>query len=136
MSLCRRLSARGLAILIGSIATLGAVSAVVAVTALGGSGATPPPVPLSQAVHDALSAAPLEGVTARIQFTNNLLGSSALGSLGGAAASPLLTGASGRLWLTADGHLRLELQSDAGDAQIVSDGTTLTIYDGSSDTAY
>ena len=136
MSLFRRLSARGLAILIGAIATLGAVSAVVAVTALGGSGATPPPEPLSQAVHDALSAAPVEGLTARIQFTNNLLGSSVLGSLAGAAGSPLLTGASGRLWLTADGHLRLELQSDAGDAQIVSDGTTLTVYDASSNTAY
>ena len=37
--------------------------------------------------------------------------------------SPLLTGATGRLWLTGDGRLRLELQSDAGDAQIiVSDG--------------
>lgn len=50
--------------------------------------------------------------------------------------SPLLTGASGRLWLTNDGHLRLELQSDSGDAQIVSDGKTLSVYDASSNTAY
>ena len=136
MNVFRRLSSRGLAVLIGAIATLGAASAIVAVTAFGGSGATPPPEPLSQAVHDALSAAPVDGITARIQFTNNLLGSSVLGSLAGAAGSPLLTGASGRLWLTSDGHLRLELQSDAGDAQIVYDGTTLSVYDASSNTAY
>ena len=38
---------------------------------------------------------------------------------------PLLTGATGRLWLGDGGTLRLELQSDSGDAQIVSDGKTL-----------
>jgi outer membrane lipoprotein-sorting protein len=86
-------------------------------------------------VHDALTAAPVDGVTARISFSDNLLGSSALGLLG-ASGSPLLSGASGRLWLTSDGHLRLELQSDAGDAQIVYDGTNLTVYDSSSNTAY
>jgi outer membrane lipoprotein-sorting protein len=134
MSFFRRLSSRGLAVLLAAIGAIGAGAAVVAVTAFGGAGATPPAEPLSQAIHDALSAAPVDGVTARISFEDNLLGSSALGSLPG--GSPLLTGASGRLWLTSDGHLRLELQSDAGDAQIVSDGTTLTVYDGSSNTAY
>ena len=73
-------------------------------------------------------------MTARISFTNHLLGSDALGGLGG-GGSPLL-GASGRLWATNDGHLRLELQSDAGDAQIVTDGQKLTVYDGTSNTAY
>jgi len=136
MSVFRRLSSRGLAVLIGSIVTFGAVAAVVAMTAFGGSGTTPPAEPLSQAIHDALSATPVDGVTARISFTNNLLGSSALGSLAGSSGSPLLSGASGRLWLTNDGHLRLELQSDSGDAQIVSDGKTLTVYDASSNTAY
>jgi outer membrane lipoprotein-sorting protein len=136
MSVFRRLSSRGLAVLLGSIVTFGAVAAVVAVTAFGGSGSTPPAEPLSQAIHDALSATPVDGVTARVTFTNNLLGSSALGSLAGSSGSPLLSGASGRLWLTNDGHLRLELQSDSGDAQIVSDGNTLTVYDASSNTAY
>jgi outer membrane lipoprotein-sorting protein len=135
VSIFRRLSSRGLAVLIGSIATFGVLAAVVAMTAFGGSGTTPPAEPLSQAIHDALSATPVDGVTARISFTNNLLASSALGSLG-SSGSPLLSGASGRLWLTNDGHLRLELQSDSGDAQIVSDGTTLTVYDASSNTAY
>jgi len=136
MSIFRRSSSRGLAALIAAIATAGAVSAVVAVTAFGGGGATPAAEPLSQAIHDALSAAPVDGVTARISFKDNLLGSDALGSLAGGSSSPLLSGASGRLWLTGDGHLRLELQSDAGDAQIVSDGKTLTVYDGTSNTAY
>jgi outer membrane lipoprotein-sorting protein len=135
MSMFRRLSSRGLAVLIGAIAVFGA-STVVAVNAMGGGGSTPPPEPLAQSVHDALSASPVDGITARIKFTNNLLGSSALGSLAGASGSPLLSGASGRLWLTNDGHLRIELQSDAGDAQIVTDGTTLSVYDASSNTAY
>ena len=106
-----------------------------AVTAFGGGGSVPPAEPLSQATHDALAAPPVDGVTARISFSDNLLGSSALGALG-TAGSPLLSGASGRLWLTNDGQLRLELQSDAGDAQIVYDGTKLTVYDSSSNTAY
>ena len=52
------------------------------------------------------------GITARVHFTNNLISSGAL-----PVGSPLLTGASGRLWLSG-GRVRLELQSDAGDAQI------------------
>ena len=53
-----------------------------------------------------------------------------------AGLTPLLSGASGRLWATADGRIRLELQSDRGDAQITSDGKTVTILDGSSNQAY
>ena len=55
------------------------------------------------------------GVTARIHFTNKLFPS---GALTGQAGSALMSGATGRLWANADGG-RLELQSDAGDAQIV-----------------
>ncbi len=40
------------------------------------------------------------------------------------------------MWAAPDGRVRLELQSDRGDAQIVSDGKTATIYDASSNTAY
>ena len=68
----------------------------------------PDPKPLDRAVHDALNAPAVEGVTARIEFTNNLLPS---GSLPENTASPILTGATGRLWLAGDGRLRLELQS-------------------------
>ena len=56
------------------------------------------------------------GITARITFTNKLFPS---GALLGRAGSSLMSGATGRLWVTDDGRGRLELQSDAGDAQIV-----------------
>jgi hypothetical protein len=69
-------------------------------------------------------------VTARIKFTDNLLPSGALGT-----SSPLLTGATGRLWV-GDGRARLELQADSGDTEIGFDGHTVTLYDVSSNTAY
>jgi outer membrane lipoprotein-sorting protein len=93
----------------------------------------PAPKALDRAVLDALNAPPVDGVTARIEFTNNLLPS---GSLPRDTASPTLTGATGRLWLTNDGRLRLELQSTAGDAQIVSDGKRFLFYDAASKRAF
>lgn len=131
MSSLRRLSTRVLLLVVAALA-VGALAAVVVVKASGGSGATPPPKPLAQAIQDALTAPKTQGITARIQFTNHLIAS---GSFGG-TSSPLLSGATGRLWATADGRLRLELQSDAGDAQVLSDGKTLTVYDASSNTVY
>jgi hypothetical protein len=47
-----------------------------------------------------------------------------------------MSGGSGRLWLTGNGHGRIELQSNAGDAQIVWSPTAVTVYDASSDTLY
>ena len=76
---------------------------------------------------------PPEGVTARVTFTNNLFPS---GALLGQTGSALMSGASGRLWLTADGRGRIELQSDAGDVQIVWDDQTISVYDASSNTVY
>jgi outer membrane lipoprotein-sorting protein len=93
----------------------------------------PDPKPLDRAVHDALNAPAVQGVTARIHFTNNLLPS---GSLPEGAESPVLTGADGRLWLADDGRARLELQSSDGDAQIVVDGERFMVYDATSETAY
>ena len=49
--------------------------------------------------------------------------------------SPLLSGATGRLWV-AGGRVRLELQSDAGDAQITFADGRLSIYDAASNTVY
>ena len=93
----------------------------------------PAPKPLDRALLDAANAKPVKGVTARIKFTNNLLPS---GSLPEGTASPALTGASGRLWLSNDGKLRLELQSANGDAQIVADGKRYLIYDAASKQAF
>jgi outer membrane lipoprotein-sorting protein len=104
----------------------------IAVAAAGGSGQTPPPEPLAQALNDAVTATQPTGITARINFTNNLFPS---GALVGATGSALMSGANGRLWLNATGG-RLELQSDAGDVQVVWNDTKLTVYDASSNTAY
>jgi outer membrane lipoprotein-sorting protein len=75
----------------------------------------------------------VSGISARIHFTNNLLPS---GSLPEGTSSPIVTGADGRLWLGSQGELRLELQSDSGDAQIIADGNRFMVYDASSNTAY
>jgi outer membrane lipoprotein-sorting protein len=106
---------------------------VIAVTAFGSAATVPPQKPLAQALHDALAAPQPKGITARIKFTNRLLPS---GAPFGQVGSALLSGASGRLWATNDGRGRLELQSDAGDAQIVWNGDKLTVYDSSSNSVY
>ena len=133
MKIFRRLSTRRLVLLVAALAVLAAAAGTISVTAFGGGGPTPPPKPLADAVHDALTASEPQGITARIAFTNNLFPS---GSLLGSAGSALMNGASGRLWMTNDGRGRLELQSDAGDAQIVWNSTQLTVYDASSNTVY
>jgi outer membrane lipoprotein-sorting protein len=47
-----------------------------------------------------------------------------------------MSGASGRLWLTNAGKGRLELQSNAGDVQVVWNGKRVSVYDASSNTVY
>jgi outer membrane lipoprotein-sorting protein len=128
----RTLSTFRLVVLVALVAALAAGGAAIAVAASGG-GPTPPAKPLDQAIHDALAAPAVDGITARIRFTNRLFPS---GALLGNAGSALMSGASGRLWVTNDGRGRLELQSSAGDAQIVWNPHLLTIYDASSNTVY
>jgi outer membrane lipoprotein-sorting protein len=128
----RTASTRQLAAILGAIAAL-ALTAAIAQGALTGSGPTPPPKAIANAILDAFRAPEPDGLTADVHFTNNLLPS---GSLPGGAASPLASGADGRLWVQKSGKFRVELQSDAGDAQIVSDGKTVTVYDASSNTVY
>ncbi len=132
MKRLRTASTRQLAMLLGAVVAL-VFSAAIAQAALTGSGPVPAPKALANAVLDAFNAPEPDGLRAKIHFTNNLLPS---GSLPGGAASPLASGADGRLWIQNSGKFRLELQSDAGDAQIVSDGTTVTVYDASSNTVY
>jgi outer membrane lipoprotein-sorting protein len=136
----RRLPLSRLLLLCALVVVLG-VSLTALASALG-SGPTPPPKPLAEAVHDALAGGqPLEGVTAQIQWTDRLLeGASLAGGGGGEASqlssSPLLSGASGRLWISKEGHIRLELQSERGDTQAYYDGKTVSVYDASSNTLY
>ncbi|MGZ4396321.1 MAG: LolA family protein [Gaiellaceae bacterium] len=132
MKRLRTLPTTRLLALIFALLVVSAGGAALAV-ASGGGGPTPPPEPLAQALHDAVAAPAPDGITARITFTNKLFPS---GALVGQAGSSLMSGASGRLWVTGDGHGRIELQSDAGDAQIVWSPTEVSIYDASSNTVY
>jgi outer membrane lipoprotein-sorting protein len=127
------LPARRLWTLLAAVCVL-ALGAGIAQAALRSGGGTPPAKPLDRAIRGAVTAPEAPGISARIAFVNHLLPS---GSIGGqTAGSPLLQGATGRLWLTGDGRLRLELQSDSGDAQIVVAGDQVRIYDASRNTAY
>src|SRR3954447_10715160 len=132
MKRLRTISTRRLLIVVGVIALLG-VSAGIAQGALSDSNPTPQAKPLNQAVVDALNAPKVDGLTASVTFDNHLIPA---GSLPEGSTSPLLSGAKGRLWVTDDGRFRVELQSQAGDAQVVSDGKQVTVFDASSNTAY
>jgi outer membrane lipoprotein-sorting protein len=123
---------RLLAIIAGLVLVAGGGTAIAVAAA--GSGPVPPREPLAQAIHQALAAPAVTGVSARISFTNHLIDS---GDIQG--SDPLLQGASGRLWLSTtpgDHRFRLELQSDNGDAQLVFDNGSFWAYDPSSHTAY
>ena len=132
MSLFRRLSTQRL---IGTIAlVLVLVTGGVAVARSAMSNGTPPPAkPLDQAILAASQGPTPDGVTARIHFTNNLIAS---GSLPSGVTTPLLSGASGRLWIQSGGKFRLELQADTGDTEIFSDGQRISVLDASSNTLY
>jgi outer membrane lipoprotein-sorting protein len=127
------LPARRLWTLLAAVCVL-ALGAGIAQAALRSGGDTPPAKPLDRALRSAATAPEVKGISARIEFVNHLLPSGSVGGQGG--SSPLLQGASGRLWLTNDGRVRLELQSDSGDAQVVSDGTHASLYDATSNTVY
>jgi len=142
--LLRRLPLSRLLLLCGLVLAIG-----ISVTALAfalGTGPTPPPKPLADAIHDALAGAsgePVQGISANIQLTDHLLEGANLtnggseGSGGGELlSSPLVTGGAGRMWVAKDGRVRLELQSEQGDTQVLYDGHTVSIYDASSNTLY
>jgi hypothetical protein len=134
MSYLRHISTRRLLALCAAVVVALAGAAAIALAA-GGSGPKPPPKPLAQAVHDALAAPAVQGVTARISFTNHLIDAASL-----QGSDPLLTGAKGRLWATPD-KLRLELQASsadghAGDVQVLLDGDKLTVIETGSNTVY
>ncbi|MFL5953340.1 MAG: LolA family protein [Gaiellaceae bacterium] len=131
MKIFRTLPTRTLVVL-AVLAVAAIVGGVAAVSAIGGSGPTPAPKPLATAIHDALAGQKPAGITADIGFTNTLFPS---GSITGQAGSALMSSATGRLWVNDTGG-RLELQSDAGDAQIVWSKTKVSVYDATSNTAY
>ncbi len=107
--------------------------AAVAIASRSSADTPPPAKPLAEAIHDAMTAPAPQGVSGRIAFRNNLVDAAAVPA---GAGSPLLSGAEGRFWVTGDGRARLELQSEAGDAQVQLDGDRISLYDPASDTVY
>jgi outer membrane lipoprotein-sorting protein len=134
-SLLRRLPLSRLLLLCTTVVAVAVLCTALA-SALGGD-PKPAPKPLAQAVHDALSAPKPQGFSAHVKLVNHLIeGASLQGQEGNGGSSPLLGDAEGRVWISADGHIRLELQSERGATQILYDGSTLTIYEASSNTLY
>jgi outer membrane lipoprotein-sorting protein len=120
---------RLLAIIAGLIIAIVGGTAIAVAASNGGP--KPPAESLATALHQAASAPAVDGITARIQFTNNLIDASDL-----QGTDPILNGATGRLWISNGGQLRLELQGDNGDAQVVVNNGTFSIYDPMSNTVY
>jgi len=120
---------RLLATLAGLLVAIAAGTAIA--VAASGPGPVAPPSSLARAMHRAAAAPAVTGISARISFTNHLIDSSDL-----VGADPILTGATGRLWVSSDHRLRLELQSDNGDAQIVVTNGSFWISDPSAHTVY
>jgi len=114
-----------------AVIAVGGATAAVAAGTLSSSGTKPPPQSLPNALAAAAAAPEVPGVTARVKFTNNLFPSGVVGG-----SSPVLAGGTGRLWAASDGRFRLELQSTSGDAQIVGDGSTVTVSQPSTSTVY
>jgi hypothetical protein len=122
---------RLLATIAGLVAAIAAGTAIAVAAA--GSGPVPQKTTLARAIHKALAAPPVQGITARISFTNHLINAS---DFQGGPSDPILQGASGRLWIANTGQMRLELQSDNGDAQVVVNNGSFWIYDPASKTVY
>jgi outer membrane lipoprotein-sorting protein len=129
MTFLRTISTRRLLTGILGVIAAGVATTAIAIAAVGG-GSVPAPASLAEAIHGSLQGASVTGVSANVTFTNNLFSGSSIDS-----SDPLLTGTSGRLWATS-GHLRIELQSDNGDGQIVVNGQSFWVYDPSTDTVY
>lgn len=121
-------TSRLLAVIAGIVVAIAAGTAIAVAASSGGP--VPKREPLATALHSALKAPAVQGVSARITFTNGLIGASDF-----QGSDPLLQGASGRLWL-GDNRMRLELQSDNGDTQIVINGNSFWITDPASQTVY
>ncbi|HTZ85066.1 MAG TPA: hypothetical protein VMB05_00220, partial [Solirubrobacteraceae bacterium] len=80
MNILRRLPLSRLLLLCALVLVLGVSLTAIAFAI--GSAPTPPAKPLAQAVHDALTAPPVEGVSADIKLTNHLLEGANLASGG------------------------------------------------------
>ncbi len=134
MTLLRRISTRRL-LAICTLALVLVIGGATVALATSNGGPKPPAKPLANAVHDALEAPTVPGISAQIHFTNNLIDASSL-----EGKDPILAGATGRLWASpaGEGKLRLELQAEesGNDSQVLIEGRHFQVYDGTSETVY
>ena len=77
MNLLRRTSTRRLLI---AILAIGAIATASVAAFARDSGPKPPPRSLAAALHQAANVHPVQGVTARVQFSDRMLPSGSLGS--------------------------------------------------------
>jgi outer membrane lipoprotein-sorting protein len=116
-------------------ALAGVVVAIAAGTAIAVAAAGGGPVPksrqLADAIHEALTAKPVQGVSADVSFTNRLIDTSEI-----QGSDPLLTGGSGHIWVSNDGRVRLELYGDNGDPEVVLGNGSWWVYDPMLQTVY
>ena len=136
MKYLRRISTSRLLALCAATVAFGVGAVALAMAATGGGEEAPGGAPAGRRPRCS-HGTDRPGSERRIQFTNHLInGSSVQG------ADPILSGASGRLWASSDGHLRLELQADSNsegatsDSQVVSDGHRAWVYDSGSNTVF
>jgi outer membrane lipoprotein-sorting protein len=122
---------RLLAVLAGVVIAAGGGAAIAVAAASGGP--VPRSEPLATALHQALGAPQLQGISADISFTNHLIASSDIQG----DTDPLLLGGSGRLWYSPAQHrLRIELQSSGGDSQVLVHGRSFWISDANQNVVY
>lgn len=98
--------------------------------AAAGNGPVPKRRSLAAAIHHALGGRSVAGLSATVNFTNNLIGSSNI-----QGTDPLLNGGQGRLWV-GKGRVRLEVQSTNGDAQVVFNRGSFWAYDPAMNVVY
>jgi outer membrane lipoprotein-sorting protein len=134
LNFLRRISTRRL-LSICALALVVVIGGTAAALATSGGGPKPPAKPLSAAVHDALTAPSVPGISADVHFTDNLIDASSL-----EGKDPILAGATGRLWASPSGggKLRLELQAEesGNDSQVLVEGRHFQVYDGTAETVY
>jgi hypothetical protein len=127
----RTASIRRLLATVGAVVGVIAAGTAIAVAASSG-GPVPKPASLADAVEQGLAAPQISGISANITFTNHLIDASNL-----QGSDPLLQGGSGRVWFSPASHqLRLELQSDNGDAEALVSHGSFWLSDPSSNTVY
>jgi outer membrane lipoprotein-sorting protein len=122
-----------------AVVALAAILIVGVVTAGAKGSSKLPPISVQQLLQNVATNAPkTTAMNGEFAWSNGLLGTSSLLSLGGnqtpSGLSSLLLGGSGRLWLQ-DGKVRLESQGQNGDLVAIVNGTTAWTWDSVTNTA-